>query len=187
MLLSYPPKIVKQIPPEDSTPIRVWTDGSTMHNGKPNAFCGWSFVAIGLNGRPYIRYGSYVPNLQSNNRAEIMGVMATLIDLLQYNRPIIVYSDSQYVVKTVNEWRKGWFKKDINTIKNRALFLKLFKLVDSSRVTLEWVRGHNGDVGNELADRWAANALNGFKPTAEQLEKADIVFVETVHGVKDEE
>ena len=73
-------------------------------------------------------------------------------------------SDSQYVLKGLTEWRKGWERKGFRNAKgdpvaNLALWKQLFALADARKVAVRWVRGHNGDLHNERVDGLANKAL----------------------------
>jgi ribonuclease HI len=73
-------------------------------------------------------------------------------------------SDSQYVLKGLTEWRKGWERKGFRNaagqpVSNLALWQKLFALADVRKVTTEWVRGHAGHAHNERVDGLANKAL----------------------------
>jgi ribonuclease HI len=73
-------------------------------------------------------------------------------------------SDSQYVLKGLTEWRKGWERKGFRNAKgepvaNLPLWRKLFALADARKVSVRWVRGHNGDLHNERVDGLANKAL----------------------------
>ncbi len=73
-------------------------------------------------------------------------------------------SDSQYVLKGISEWRAGWERKGWRNSKgepvaNLGLWKQLFVLVDARKVSVRWVRGHNGDRCNEKADALANKAL----------------------------
>ncbi|MDO4905277.1 MAG: ribonuclease H [Lautropia sp.] len=73
-------------------------------------------------------------------------------------------SDSQYVLKGISEWRAGWERRGYRNAKgdpvaNLALWKRLFAEVDCRRVSVCWVRGHQGNVNNERADRLAVAAL----------------------------
>ena len=57
-------------------------------------------------------------------------------------------------------WRRGWTKKG-GEIKNIDIVQALFALYTASQADLRWVRGHEGDEGNELADEWANKARKG--------------------------
>jgi ribonuclease HI len=73
-------------------------------------------------------------------------------------------SDSQYVLKGLTEWRANWERKGFRNSKgdpvaNQALWKRLFAAADARRVSVRWVRGHNGDRCNEKADALANKAL----------------------------
>lgn len=73
-------------------------------------------------------------------------------------------SDSQYVLKGLTEWRKGWERKGFRNaqgqpVANLALWRALFGLADARQVSVRWVRGHNGDEHNERVDGLANRAL----------------------------
>ena len=177
---------VRNNPPPDRH-IEIWTDGGTTHNGKADSFGGWSFVAMAED-KPVIGFSNQVPGCCTNNRCEIMGVIAALITYGAQGVKLTIKSDSEYVVKTVNQWRLNWHRKrHQSSIKNKSLFEKLFHLVDTNNVKLEWVRGHSGILGNEIADKWATNAMHGKKPTTQQLEAARFIYFDSIVGLNDEQ
>lgn len=78
---------------------------------------------------------------------------------------IEIRSDSQYVVKGMTSWIKGWVKNgwktaDRGEVKNAELWKKLLELVSGREVHWVWVKGHNGDPGNEKADQLAVEGRN---------------------------
>ena len=95
----------------------------------------------------------------TNNQMEIKAVIAGLKEMKRYDLPVEVYSDSAYVVNSINNkwvdgWAKnGWVKKDGKAVKNQELWTELFELLkEFDDVTLIKVRGHSGHFGNERAD-----------------------------------
>ncbi len=97
----------------------------------------------------------------TNNRMEMMAVIEALSAL---KRPcaITLHVDSQYVLKGMTEWLPGWKTRGWRTaakapVKNVDLWQRLDALIAESDHTIEWrwVRGHNGDPGNERADALA--------------------------------
>jgi ribonuclease HI len=140
--------------------ITVWTDGSSHHNGKPNCVAGWSAVFM-MGKKTYIRYG-HLPAPSSNNRGEICGVLYA-IQTFNHRKDweLEIYSDSQYVVKSINEWRRKWKLHNYVGIKNEDLFVPLFNAWDEhGNASISWVRGHTGVRGNELADEYAGMGSN---------------------------
>ena len=179
--LIYPQQLDELLTP--MSVLEVWSDGGTTDNGKKNAFGGWSYVAIEEGKKPQIGFSEHVPGLVTNNRCEIMGVMAAIIALADIERKLIIHSDSQYVVKTVNEWRWGWpRKKDQSKIMNKELFEQLFHLVDNNHVDLKWVKGHSTCVGNNVADFWATRAMTKKPPTQAHIDRAEFVYYDGLEG-----
>ena len=135
--------------------IEVWTDGSSHKNGKPDCIAGWSAVFM-MGKKTYIRYG-HLEAPSSNNRGEIFGVLYTLSSFqARKNWELEFHSDSQYVVKSINEWRRKWKLHNYVGIKNEDLFVPLFNMWDErGNAEISWVRGHIGVRGNELADEYA--------------------------------
>lgn len=126
--------------------IQIWTDGSCYPNPGPG---GWGWHRCdGKQG-----YGGDINT--TNNRMEMTAILKSLIELPR-GQEVLIYSDSQYCIKGLTEWRKGWKRK--NWIKkgepmiNRDLWIDLDQHVERLSITFEWVRGHNGNAGNEYAD-----------------------------------
>jgi ribonuclease HI len=73
-----------------------------------------------------------------------------------------IYTDSEFWIKVITIWSLPWeangWKKKGGDIKNLDLVQEVCPLYRSSSATLVWVRGHNEDPGNELADHWANEA-----------------------------
>jgi ribonuclease HI len=77
-------------------------------------------------------------------------------------RPCHIYTDSEFWINVITKWSLGWeakgWKKSGGEIKNLDIVREVCPLYRSSQATLIWVRGHQGDKGNELADHWANEA-----------------------------
>jgi ribonuclease HI len=73
-----------------------------------------------------------------------------------------IFTDSEFWINVITKWAPGWaakdWKKKGGEIKNLDLVQEAYELYGNSQATLTWVRGHEGDPGNELADEWANNA-----------------------------
>lgn len=137
----------------------VYTDGACSGNGKGNAKGGWAYIIQLPDGSSVSDSGFEADT--TNNRMELMSVINALE---RCYGDIVVYSDSQYVVKGITGWihswkRCGWKKAD-GPVKNRDLWERLDALVsDPTRnVSFTWVRGHNGHPMNEMVDRLAVEA-----------------------------
>ena len=101
--------------------------------------------------------------LTTNNRMEMMGAIQALESLSQPCR-VLLYTDSQYVMKGITEWMPGWKRKNWKTADGKPVKnVDLWQRLDTARLRHEvewrWVRGHNGDVGNEMADQLANEGI----------------------------
>ena len=100
----------------------------------------------------------YAPDT-TNNRMEMTAVIEALRSL-ERPVPTRVHTDSQYVMKGVTEWMRGWKARgwltaDRKPVKNVDQWKALETLLQPHTVQWRWVRGHTGDPGNEQADRLA--------------------------------
>ena len=133
------------------------TDGSASPNPGPGGF------AVIKNLTPHI-LGSE-DGLTTNIRMEGMALVAALKDA--DGQPCEIYTDSEFWINVVTKWAvgwqaKGWVKKG-GEIKNLDIVQALYELFINSQAKLIWVRGHEGDEGNELADEWANKARKGVR------------------------
>lgn len=137
--------------------IVLYTDGSSAGNPGPG---GWGVVRLNENGREE-RSGGY--RLTTNNRMELMACIEGLKDLPDHSS-IILYSDSQYVVNGITKgwaetWRaRGWMRNRTERAENVDLWSRLLDETGRLDVRFEWVRGHDGNPGNERCDQLATEA-----------------------------
>ena len=135
----------------------IYTDGSSRGNPGPGgygAILKWGTVEKELS-------GGY--RLTTNNRMELLAVIAALESLKRPDLNILVYSDSQYVVKAV---QLGWLNKWIATgfkggKKNKDLWLRYNELAKQHNIRFEWVKGHADNPYNNRCDRLATSAADG--------------------------
>ena len=119
----------------------AYADGSCIGNPGPG---GWGVVLIAPDGTERELNGHAAAT--TNNRMEIAAAVEALRDI-PAGAEVTIRSDSQYVVRTIND---GWKRK-----MNADCWADLDSEIARHRVTFEWVRGHNGDVMNDRADRLA--------------------------------
>ena len=146
--------------------VTLYTDGSAR--GNPDGPGGYGAVLHYVDGRGklHVKELSAGYRKTTNNRMELMGVIAGLEAL---NRPclVTVVSDSAYVVKAFNEhWLEGWVKKGWKRgknepVKNRDLWERLLKAMEPHQVHYTWVKGHAGHPENERCDELATSAADG--------------------------
>lgn len=146
--------------------LRIYTDGSIDKN--PGRIGGWAFVIVLSDGREIRDSGGYQLKGVTNNHSEITAVTKGLLrawDIRwRFSIPddvgIVVVSDSQYVI---NQAEKKWKRK-----KNKWLLAKLDEAVEKTGATFEWVRGHNGVLGNEIVDKLAGLEVKRLQAREEQ-------------------
>lgn len=101
--------------------------------------------------------------LTTNNRMELRAVIAGLEALKKENLDINIFSDSQYVVKAVQEgWLKNWIATNFKGgKKNRDLWEHYHELAQKHRIKFTWVRGHADNPFNNRCDELATAAADG--------------------------
>jgi ribonuclease HI len=96
----------------------------------------------------------------TNIRMEGFAVIAALKDAK--GEECTIYTDSEFWINVITKWSLNWekndWKKKGGEIKNLDIVKEVCPLFRKSQATLIWVRGHNNDPGNELADHWANEA-----------------------------
>jgi ribonuclease HI len=101
-------------------------------------------------------YGGYTGT--TSNRMELASVIHTLNWVTRQGTfNVDLYSDSQYVVKGVNQWlwkwkRNQWISASGTDVKNKDLWQELYKMLSKHSIKFHWVKGHAGDRFNEEAD-----------------------------------
>jgi len=99
----------------------------------------------------------------TNNRMELMAVIAGLKALKQEGMNVTIYSDSQYVVRA---WEEGWLKNWIKTNfkggkKNPDLWWEFYRLAQKHTINFKWVKGHSQNHFNTRCDELATEAADG--------------------------
>lgn len=150
------------------TKVTIFTDGAAR--GNPDGPGGYGVVLrfVDRKGEVHERELSHGYEKTTNNRMELMGVIAGLEAL---NRPceVDLYTDSQYVVNAfekgwIDSWMKnGWKTAGKQPVKNRDLWERLLTVMAPHRVHFHWVRGHAGHPENERCDRLATQAADAMK------------------------
>ena len=136
--------------------VTIYTDGACHKNPGPG---GWGVVLMHKNNEKHL-YGGDVDT--TNNRMELLAAIRALQAL---KRPCTVklYSDSQYVIRGMSEWIINWKQKNWKDVKNPDLWQELDELSTPHTIEWKWVKGHNGDFYNELADKLANEGVKMVK------------------------
>jgi ribonuclease HI len=137
--------------------IKIFTDGAAQGNPGPGGY------------GTILRFGTHEKELSqgyrltTNNRMELMAVIAGLEAILKPGIPVTIYSDSKYVVEAVEKgWIWGWEKKDFAKKANSDLWKRYIKLHHKFKPKFVWIRGHAGHVENERCDQLAVGAASGY-------------------------
>ena len=140
-----------------SNELTIYTDGSSRGNPGPG---GYGTILYWGNQRKELS-GGY--RYTTNNRMELMAVIAGLEALKKDGLKITVYSDSQYVVKAVEQgWLKTWIATDFKGgKKNKDLWTRFYELSKKNNLRFVWVRGHADNPNNNRCDELATSAADG--------------------------
>jgi ribonuclease HI len=145
----------------------IYTDGASRGNpGKG----GWAAIVLADT-----HVMEIVGNTDhaTNNQMELAGVEAVLSDsgAKAWEGPVVVYSDSMYVINGMTKWahgweRNGWITSTKTPVENKVQWQNLLKLIREygKRLSVEKVKGHAGDLYNERCDELAVAAALGEKP-----------------------
>lgn len=138
--------------------FEIYTDGSCRGNPGPG---GWAAVLTGGGGERVLQ-GAEADT--TNNRMELTAAIMALRELpVEYSATI--HTDSEYVMKGLNEWLPAWKARGWKTaakkpVKNQDLWQALDEASRGRRLEWRWVRGHTGNPGNERVDRLANTAID---------------------------
>lgn len=136
--------------------IKIYTDGASRGNPGPGGF---GVVMIAGTHRKEISEGF---KLTTNNRMELLSVIVALETLKKEGTTVTIYSDSKYVVDSVEQkWVFGWEKKDFKGKKNEDLWKRFLKIYRKHIVKFVWVKGHASNIENNRCDELAVEAALG--------------------------
>lgn len=140
-----------------SEEITIYTDGASRGNPGPG---GYGAILMYGNLKKELSKGY---RLTTNNRMELMGVIAALEAMKKTGLKITIYTDSQYIVKAIQE---GWLNKWLATNfakgkKNKDLWVRFYDLFKKHQVKFVWVKGHANNSFNNRCDQLATSAADG--------------------------
>ena len=145
--------------------VTLYTDGSARGNPEGPGGYGAVLHYVDRNGTLHEREYSAGYKKTTNNRMELMAVIAGL-EALTKPCEVEVISDSKYVTDAFNKnWIDGWLRKNwkgaSGPVKNVDLWKRLLKAKAPHQVTFTWVKGHAGHPENERCDMLATGAADG--------------------------
>ena len=135
--------------------VIIYTDGSSRGNPGPGGYgiimedCKSGFVKEYSKGFRYT----------TNNRMELLAVIDALKMLKKNKLKVLIYTDSKYVVDSVEKkWVFKWKTTNFKNKKNVDLWLDFLKLFDKNSIKFNWIKGHNNHPQNEKCDKLAFDA-----------------------------
>ena len=136
--------------------IEIYTDGSCLENPGNG---GWAAI-INDSGKIVKISGS--EKNTTNNRMELMAPIEAL-GKINKKKKVKIFTDSQYVKMGITNWIHNWIKNSWQTskkedVKNKDLWLNLYKLTQSLDIEWHWVKSHAGNTLNEEVDALAKDA-----------------------------
>lgn len=147
-------------------PYVIYADGACPNNGREGAVAGFGAILRNPQG-DYLELAGPVPKSdpQTNNRGELLAALYAL-SKPKDNALVLLFSDSQLVIKGINEWLDGWKAKswrraDKKPVEHRDIWEQIDAHKQRLQLTAKWIRGHNREIGNEHADRLAFQGAQG--------------------------
>ena len=151
--------------------VKLFSDGASRGNPGPGGY-GTILQYTDRAGKLHEKEISEGFRSTTNNRMELMGVIAGLEALVK-PCSVDVWSDSQYVIKAFNDhwidgWKKrGWKKADGKPVLNEELWKRLLLAAEPHEITWHWVKGHDGHPENERCDALATAAADALSSDEE--------------------
>jgi len=148
----------------------IYTDGACSGNPGPG---GWGTLVVFEDGSVHEMGGG--DRLTTNNRMEMQAAIAALEYLKSTGQthPVLLYTDSQYLINGITQWINGWKRKGWKTSSGGAVLnQELWQALDalnSRQVKWTYVRGHTGNAGNERCDAIARAFAQGQTPQLQQI------------------
>lgn len=138
----------------DSEKLVIYTDGACHSNGQRKAQAGYGFYAPS---HPKLsHYGPLSGPLQTNQRAELEAIRQAVTQAPP-QASLEIRTDSRYAIGCMGKWGERWEAEGITDRKNLDIINDTRRIIKErqGKVQFSHVKGHSGDVGNEMADRLA--------------------------------
>ncbi len=131
-----------------SQTITLYVDGACKGNPGPG---GWGAYIITETEEHKLCGGELDT---TNNRMELTAAIEG-VAFCPVDAKLIIWTDSNYVKRGITEWITGWKKKNWKDVKNPDLWQKLDQTCQGREIEWNWIKGHAGHAGNEMADQLA--------------------------------
>ena len=149
--------------------IIAFTDGACSGNPGPG---GWGVVLRAIQDHEIVKqtelFGGEADT--TNNRMELMAAI-TALEVMSKPTQVTIITDSAYVKDGITKWIEGWKRKGWKTaankpVKNAELWQRLEEAALRHQVEWQWIKGHAGHEGNELADKLARQGVEQVRRDA---------------------
>ncbi|TQR32384.1 ribonuclease HI [Campylobacter sp. MIT 99-7217] len=140
--------------------IEIYTDGSCLKNP---GFGGWAYILRYKNNE---KEGFGAQADTTNNQMELRAIIEAL-KALKEPCEISLFTDSNLMVQSINEWLEGWIKKDFKGKKNVSLWKEYLEAAKTHHIKAFWIKAHNGHDENERCDFLARTAALNLAKTKE--------------------
>tara|TARA_B110001450_G_scaffold255383_1_gene282778 strand:+ start:1869 stop:2351 length:483 start_codon:yes stop_codon:yes gene_type:complete len=129
--------------------VHIYTDGSSRGNPGPGGYG----VVMQWVGKPYVKEFSQGYFKTTNNRMELLAVIVALEQLKKLDTEVKVFTDSKYVVDSVDKkWVLKWEKTHYKDKKNSDLWKRFLIIYRKHKVSFQWIKGHNNHKQNDRCD-----------------------------------
>jgi ribonuclease HI len=137
--------------------VSIWTDGGCRGNPGPG---GWGALLVFKDKEKKIKG---FKKETTNNQMELTAAIEAL-KTLKYPCSVELWTDSKYVKNGITIWIYDWIKKNWpKRIKNQSLWRQLHKQTQKHNISWHWIKGHSHNIGNEIADELANQAMDESK------------------------
>ena len=142
--------------------VEIFTDGSCLGNPGPGGY------GIVLRYKKVEKTLAEGFTLTTNNRMEMMATIKALEAIKPgFSGPVVLFTDSTYVLKGITEWihgwkKRGWVNASKKPVRNAELWHELIDLTARHKVDWHWVKGHSGHPENDRVDKLASDAAEAI-------------------------
>ena len=148
------------VPDAPADAVHVYTDGACSGNPGPG---GWAWA---------VEDGRHDAGGAADTTNQRMELTAVLEALRSIDGPVVVHSDSTYVVNCFNDrWYEGWLARNWRNsqrkpVANRDLWEPLVEIFQQrgDELFFVWVKGHSGIPMNDYVDELAVAQVEHHRP-----------------------
>lgn len=147
---------------QDDTYVEVYTDGSSLGNGSGSSTAGYGVYWVEERFHHLNQACRLAGPVQTNNRAELTAILMAIHLHPEPFKPLRIWTDSRYAINCINKWmplwrKNGWKRLQDKDVSNKDLLQDIEEAMShcKKRPLLEYVKGHAGALGNEMADKLA--------------------------------